>query len=198
MTHAFQPPQRSAERSFVGSDLRHGPDSEQALTGPPGETPLASVGTVGVFIALGSNLGDRERHLRQALESLEADGTSRVLRCSSLHETAPVGGPPGQGRYLNAAAELWTLHSPHALLESLLAIERLHGRRRDERHAPRTLDLDLLLYGERVICDARLELPHPRMWEREFVMAPLREISDPARLARLRQRLGIAMAAAPE
>ncbi|MCG3128971.1 MAG: hypothetical protein CHACPFDD_03867 [Phycisphaerae bacterium] len=150
---------------------------------------VAGVGVVGVFIALGSNLGDRERHIREGLATLESDGAARVLRCSSLHETEPVGGPPGQGRYLNAVAELWTLCSPHALLDALLAIEARHGRRREERHAARTLDLDLLLYGERVIRDARLEVPHPRMWEREFVLAPLREIADASRLARLRARL---------
>jgi 2-amino-4-hydroxy-6-hydroxymethyldihydropteridine diphosphokinase len=89
-----------------------------------------------------------------------------------------VGGPEGQDRYLNAVAELETALSPRALLQRLLAIERRHGRRRTVRHGPRTLDLDLLLYGDRVINEPELTVPHPRMWERPFVMGPLSEICD--------------------
>jgi 2-amino-4-hydroxy-6-hydroxymethyldihydropteridine diphosphokinase len=93
-----------------------------------------------------------------------------------LHETEPVGGPDGQGPYLNAVAELDTTLSPEALLAWLHEIEQRHGRVRSERWGPRTLDLDLLLYRDLVIDRPELTVPHPRMWERDFVMTPLREI----------------------
>lgn len=136
----------------------------------------------GVYVALGSNLGDREGIIRAALRELAEDGAVRVVRCSTLRETEPVGGPPGQGRYLNAVAELATTLSPRQLLKRLLAIERRHGRERSVANGPRTLDLDLLLYGERVINEDDLVVPHPRMWARPFVMQPLREICDVDRL----------------
>lgn len=135
-----------------------------------------------VFIALGSNLGDRERHIREALAELEQHGSVRLVRCSSLHETEPEGGPPGQGPYLNAVAELETSLPPHALLELMRQIEQRHGRVRSVPNAARTLDLDLLLYGALVIRDERLSLPHPRMWQRAFVLAPLAELCDVERL----------------
>lgn len=133
----------------------------------------------GVFVALGSNLGDRERHIRAALEELAEAGDVRVIRCSALHETEPVGGPAGQGPYLNAVAEVDTALPPRELLNRLLAVEARHGRRRAERCGSRTLDLDLLLYRERVIDEPELTVPHPRMWERAFVMEPLAEIRAP-------------------
>jgi 2-amino-4-hydroxy-6-hydroxymethyldihydropteridine diphosphokinase len=145
------------------------------------------VATGGVFIALGSNLGDRAQHIRDALRELAEAGDIRVLAVSSLHETDPVGGPPGQPRYLNAAAELATDLEPRALLERMQAIERRHGRERTVRDGPRTLDLDLLLYRDRTIDDPDLCVPHPRMWQREFVLRPLGEICDPTRLAAARR-----------
>jgi 2-amino-4-hydroxy-6-hydroxymethyldihydropteridine diphosphokinase len=133
------------------------------------------------FIALGGNLGDRAATLRSALAALDRTPGVRVVRHSSLHETAPAGGPPGQGPYLNAAAELSVDRSPEELLDVLLAIESAHGRVRAERWGPRTLDLDLLLYGERVITTERLTVPHPRMSERRFVLVPLAEIAADVR-----------------
>src|SRR5512136_3128008 len=94
----------------------------------------------GIYIALGSNLGDRAEHIRTALAELEEQGDIRVLCCSSLHETDPVGGPPGQPRYLNAAAELDTQLPPRALLQRMLAIESRHGRVRQTHNGARTLD----------------------------------------------------------
>jgi 2-amino-4-hydroxy-6-hydroxymethyldihydropteridine diphosphokinase len=136
----------------------------------------------GVFIALGSNLGDRERHIRDALRELDELPGVRVVRSSSLHETGPVGGPAGQPRYLNSIAELHTCLSPPALLERLLEIERRHGRTRIVRHGPRTLDLDLLRYGVVRWRGPDLRVPHPRMWERPFVLEPLRELVDDEQL----------------
>jgi len=130
---------------------------------------------VHAYIALGSNLGDRAAHLRFALDSLAATPGLRVLRTSSFHETAPVGGPPGQGPYLNAAALLETTLSPRALLDTLLAIESQAGRTRSIPNAPRTLDLDLLLYSDVAISEPDLHVPHPRMWGRSFVVQPLSE-----------------------
>ena len=142
----------------------------------PGET--AEPDRVCAYVGLGSNLGDRETTIQAALRDLDAENGVCVVRCSTLHETEPVGGPPGQGRYMNAVAELETALSPRELLERLLAIERRYGRRRTAANGPRTLDLDLLLYGERVINEPDLVVPHPRMWQRPFVMQPLEELCD--------------------
>jgi len=130
----------------------------------------------GVFIGLGSNLGDRAAHIYQALHELTERGDIRVLACSPLHETEPVGGPPGQPMYLNAVAELDTALGPRELLARLLEIEQRHGRQRSVPNGPRTLDLDLLLYRDQVVTEPDLIVPHPRMWQREFVMRPLDEI----------------------
>lgn len=136
-----------------------------------------------VFIALGSNLGDRARHLQDALRELAEAGDILVLRCSSFHDTAPVGGPPDQARFLNAVAEIATRLSPRELLTRLQALEQRHGRTREVFHGPRTLDLDLLLYRDCVVNEPDLHVPHPRMWERAFVVQPLSEICDLPHLA---------------
>jgi 2-amino-4-hydroxy-6-hydroxymethyldihydropteridine diphosphokinase len=129
------------------------------------------------YIALGSNLGDRQALLEQALKALRQHPAIAVLRVSSFLETEPVGGPAGQGRYLNAAAALDTTLSAEDLLHHLLEIERSLGRVRGERFGPRTIDLDLLLY-DNLTCETRdLTLPHPRMHQRHFVLAPLAEIA---------------------
>lgn len=143
----------------------------------------------GVYVGLGSNLGDREAAIRAALRDLEQGSDTRVVRCSTLYETDPVGGPPGQPRYLNAVAELETTLAPRELLDLMLEIERRHGRRRSVPNGPRTLDLDLLLYGERAIDEPGLTVPHPRMWQRPFVTRPLEEICDAAALAAHREML---------
>jgi len=129
------------------------------------------------FIALGSNLGDRRAHLDQGLLHLRQRPGVVVQRVSSWYETAPVGGPAGQGRYLNAVAQLATDLEPLALLAVLLDVEQQLGRVRGERFGPRTLDLDLLLYEDRVLETEALVLPHPRLAERRFVLEPFAEIA---------------------
>jgi 2-amino-4-hydroxy-6-hydroxymethyldihydropteridine diphosphokinase len=136
--------------------------------------------SVVAFIGLGSNLGDREANLREAIKRLAELPETRLLRQSSFIETAPVDAPAGSGSFLNGVAMLQTKLEPRSLLQGLLAIERDLGRDRNgqPRNAPRTLDLDLLLYGDRVINEPDLVVPHPRMSEREFVLWPLLQIAS--------------------
>lgn len=122
------------------------------------------------WIGLGSNLGDRRRHLRGAVAEMAQIGRLRAV--SPLYETEPVG-LRDQPPFLNAVARLDTALTAAALLEALLAIEAAHGRLRAERFGPRTLDLDLLFYGDAVIRAPGLEVPHPRMHVRRFVLEPL-------------------------
>ena len=131
------------------------------------------------YIGLGSNLGDREAHLRAALQALRDAGVV-ILRTSRFVETLPAG-KTDQPNFLNAAAALSTDLSARDLLNLLLRIERSLGRVRAERWGPRTLDLDLLLYNGKVIREPGLEVPHPRMHERRFVLEPLAEIAPDAR-----------------
>lgn len=134
---------------------------------------------VTAFVALGANLGDAAQALRGAIKALEGTAGVRVLRASSLYRTAPIdsSGPD----YLNAVAEVATTLGAPDLLDALQAIEQAAGRKRPYRNAPRTLDLDVLLYGDARIDSARLTVPHPRMGERAFVLVPLAEIA-PARV----------------
>jgi 2-amino-4-hydroxy-6-hydroxymethyldihydropteridine diphosphokinase len=130
--------------------------------------------TARVAIALGSNLGDRERYLREAVEALREFLSS--LRASSFHDTAPVG-VGEQPRFLNAAVVGETSLDPRALLTRLLEIEQRFGRERPHPGAARTLDLDLILYSDEVIDEPGLIVPHPRFRERAFVLGPLAEIA---------------------
>jgi 2-amino-4-hydroxy-6-hydroxymethyldihydropteridine diphosphokinase len=131
------------------------------------------------YIGLGSNLGDRDLNLRRAAEDLGGSPAVTVRALSSFLETEPVGGPP-QGRFLNAAAEVGTSLSARGLLELILEIEDRHGRTRDVRWGPRTLDLDLLLYADLVCAEDDLTVPHSLMHERLFVLEPLCEIAPEA------------------
>ena len=139
---------------------------------------------VTVFVGVGSNMGDRSAHMDHAFRALASTAGIRFLRQSSVHETAPVG-PPGQGPYLNAVAEISSDLSPHALLAALLNIESQRGRdrTREVRFGPRTLDLDMLIWDASLPRFARIDapgltVPHPRMHERSFVLLPLAEL-DP-------------------
>ena len=128
-----------------------------------------------VAIALGSNLGDRRAHLEYAIDALRLDLGN--ISVSSFIETAPVGVGPEHGAYLNAAVVGETRLPARTLLDRLLEIEEERGRARPYPMAPRTLDLDLILYGEEIIDEDGLTVPHPRFREREFVLAPLAEIA---------------------
>lgn len=130
---------------------------------------------VTAYVALGANLGDAARALRDALHRLDQTPGLRLIQASSLYRTAPVdsSGPD----YLNAVAEVATTMSAPDLLHALQAIENAHGRERPYRNAPRTMDLDLLLYGGARIDSPQLTVPHPRMWERAFVLVPLSEVA---------------------
>jgi 2-amino-4-hydroxy-6-hydroxymethyldihydropteridine diphosphokinase len=127
------------------------------------------------FVALGSNVGDRDAHLRAGILAMHAAGL-RVTAASSVWETEPVGGA-GPEWFLNMVVRVETDLSPEAALDALLAIERARGRRRSRPNAPRELDLDLLLLGDQRRASPALTLPHPRMTERAFVLAPLAEIA---------------------
>ena len=127
-------------------------------------------------IALGSNLGDRAGNLRAAVRALAALPQTAVLQCSAVYETAPVDCAPGDDDYLNAAVRLETAMPPALLLGACLGIEAALGRERPFRNAPRTLDLDLILYEGFAQTDPWLTVPHPRAAERAFVCIPLREL----------------------
>jgi 2-amino-4-hydroxy-6-hydroxymethyldihydropteridine diphosphokinase len=127
---------------------------------------------VRAFLALGSNLGDRRARLRDALEHLPD-----VVAVSTVYETDPVGGPPDQGAYLNCVVELRTLRSARELLVAAQAAERAAHRVRLERWGPRTLDVDVLLVGDAQVDEEDLVVPHPRMWDRGFVLVPLAELA---------------------
>jgi 2-amino-4-hydroxy-6-hydroxymethyldihydropteridine diphosphokinase len=134
------------------------------------------------YIGLGSNLGDRRDLIRRAVEALAAVEGVTVVEQSDLYETEPVGGPP-QPKFLNGAVSVETTLTPRQLMDELLAIERALGRTRTAPNAPRTIDLDLLLYGDTVIDEEALRVPHPRMQERWFVLKPLADIAPDARHA---------------
>jgi 2-amino-4-hydroxy-6-hydroxymethyldihydropteridine diphosphokinase len=141
---------------------------------------LDPASAVTAYLGLGSNLGDRRAAMRRAVGLLRAQPGLMVTRTSSLYETDPIGGPPGQAPYLNAVVAVATTLSPQALLSGCLSIENQLGRQRTVRRGPRTLDLDLLLYGNRVEQGPNLFLPHPLMHERRFVLVPLAEIAPEA------------------
>ena len=130
-----------------------------------------------VYIGLGSNLAEPQEQLRAALQTLQGLPDSQLSGCSSLYASDPLG-PADQPRYVNAVAALDTRLEPHALLDQLQRIELEQGRQRKaERWGPRTLDLDILLFGERMLHDERLTVPHYHMQARAFVLYPLAELA---------------------
>ena len=133
------------------------------------------------FVGLGANLGEPRRQVEQGFLDLDAITHTRVMKTSALYRTEPVGFA-AQPRFVNAVAQLETGLPAERLLAELQAIEARHGRERSFPDAPRTLDLDLLLFGNAVIRTAKLEVPHPRMHERAFVLVPLLEIAPQAEI----------------
>ena len=132
-----------------------------------------------VYVSLGSNLGDRAKNIARAVASLNAAGV-KVVKQSSLYRTEPVDAPPQQW-FLNCALEAETQLLPRQLLRVVREVERALGRRRMVERGPRTIDIDILLYGSSCIRSADLEIPHPRMAARRFVLAPLAEIAPALR-----------------
>ena len=131
------------------------------------------------YIALGSNLGVPEDHLSGALDAIGGLPDTTLDKTSRWYRTAPIGGPPDQPDFLNAVCRIDTRLAPYDLLHALQCIEQDFGRVRLERWGPRTLDLDIILYGDRVQNDPELTLPHPRAHERAFVLVPLADL-DPS------------------
>jgi len=130
---------------------------------------------VRTFLALGSNLGDRWRYLRDAVDALDA--LDHVVGKSAVYETEPQGGPSGQSSYLNCVVELDTTLTPRQLLQVCHRLEAAAQRVRAERWGPRTLDVDILLVGDLEVNEPDLQIPHPRMWERRFVLQPLADLA---------------------
>jgi 2-amino-4-hydroxy-6-hydroxymethyldihydropteridine diphosphokinase len=124
---------------------------------------------------MGSNLGNRRGNIKKALDYLGKTKGIKIKKCSPIYETEPMGGPP-QDKFLNAAIKIKTSFSPHSLLRILKKIEKVMGRKSTVRFGPRVIDLDILLYADKIINRKDLVIPHPRMFAREFVLRPLREI----------------------
>jgi len=127
------------------------------------------------YLGIGSNLQDRRRHIKLAIQKLKKLKDTKVIKVSRLYETNPVGGPAGQGKFLNAALKIKTTLPPLNLLKSIQRIEQELGRIKTLRYGPRTIDLDILFYGKRVIRRRELKIPHPEVFRRQFVMRPLLE-----------------------
>ncbi|MBI4115711.1 MAG: 2-amino-4-hydroxy-6-hydroxymethyldihydropteridine diphosphokinase [Candidatus Omnitrophica bacterium] len=128
-----------------------------------------------VFLGIGSNLGDRSSYLNAARELIENLPRTHFLRASTAIETEPIGGPP-QGKFLNAVWEVKTRLSPKELMNELLEIEKRLGRNRGERNIPREIDMDILFFGNEIIEEEELTIPHARLHERAFVLAPFCEL----------------------
>jgi 2-amino-4-hydroxy-6-hydroxymethyldihydropteridine diphosphokinase len=133
------------------------------------------------YLGLGSNLGDRRQHLAEAVRRLHGGPALQVVKISSVYESSPVG-VAAQPDFLNLVVQVATTHAPQELLAECLRLETDLGRERRERWGPRTIDIDLLLYGDVLIHDESLTVPHPRMRERSFVLAPLAEIAPGLKL----------------
>jgi 2-amino-4-hydroxy-6-hydroxymethyldihydropteridine diphosphokinase len=145
------------------------------------------------YVSIGTNLGDRMAYLDFAVRAIGALPDTRVDALSPIFETDPVG-PPPQGAYLNAVARIATSLAPRELLDALLAIERDAGRERGARNAARTLDLDVLLYGDRLLDEPGLVVPHPRLAERAFILEPLAALAP----ALIHPLLGMSIASLAE
>ncbi|MDD5059778.1 MAG: 2-amino-4-hydroxy-6-hydroxymethyldihydropteridine diphosphokinase [Candidatus Omnitrophica bacterium] len=128
------------------------------------------------YLGIGSNLGNRRKNIKLAIKKISALKENRIIKEARLFETLPVGGPSGQPDYLNTALKIKTNIPPLTLLKKLKKIEIEMGRVPSVRFGPRIIDLDILLYGDKVINSRKLTIPHPRMFKRDFVLKPLKEV----------------------
>ena len=128
------------------------------------------------YLGIGSNLGNRKKNIELAVSKVNALKDTQVLKISRIIESQPQGGPAGQRKFFNGALKIKTDLSPLLLLKNLKKIENELGRKKAARFGPRPIDLDILFYGDRVISSQKLTIPHPRMFEREFVLKPLLEV----------------------
>lgn len=128
------------------------------------------------YLGIGSNLGNRRKNINTAVKEINDLKDTKVIRLSKMIETKPIGGPLGQGKFLNAALKIETGLAAFTLLKELKMIETKLGRNKQVRWGPRTIDLDILFYSDKVINSKNLKVPHPRISEREFVIKPLLEI----------------------
>mgnify|MGYP001608041410 CR=1 FL=1 len=128
------------------------------------------------YLGVGSNLGERQRNIRLAIKKINALEKTKVIKVSKIIETEPVGGPRGQGKFLNACLKIRTALSILTLLKKLQNIEKELGRKKTIRWGPRTIDLDILFYGDKIINRKDLKIPHSKVFEREFVIKPLLEV----------------------
>ena len=129
-----------------------------------------------VYIGIGSNLGDKAGNCRRAVEVILADARNRIVQCSPFYQTEPVG-KKEQDWFINGVSAMETSMEPAELLEFLMGVEKMMGRVRRERWGPRVIDLDILIFGQEVINKEGLQIPHPRLHERRFVLVPLRDIA---------------------
>jgi len=127
------------------------------------------------YIGIGSNSGDKKKNIRSVVNKIDDLKNTKVIKLSKIIETEPIGGPP-QGKFLNAALKIKTGLSCFGLLKELKQIEKALGRKRTVRYGPRAIDLDILFFGDRLISSKCLEVPHPKIFEREFVIRPLLDI----------------------
>lgn len=128
------------------------------------------------YLGIGSNIGNRRRNIKAAIEKINSLRNTKVLKASSFIETDPIGGVLNQGKFLNAAIKIYTRFPPLILLKRLKNIEKCLGRKRGVRFGPRIIDLDILLYAGKIINKRNLSIPHARMFEREFVIKPLLQV----------------------
>jgi 2-amino-4-hydroxy-6-hydroxymethyldihydropteridine diphosphokinase len=129
------------------------------------------------YLGIGSNLGNRRKNIKLAVRRIEALEHTKVIKLSKIIETGPVGGPSGQGKFLNAALKIKTDLVPATFLKKIKNIEKELGRTKTVRFGPRTIDIDILLYGDKIINRKGLKIPHPRIFERDFVIKPLLDIA---------------------
>lgn len=128
------------------------------------------------YLGIGSNLGDRRKNISSAIKKIKALKDTKVIKVSRLIETEPVGGPAGQPKFLNGALKIKTNLPPLTLLKEIKKIEKELGRAKTVRYGPRVIDLDILLYADKIIKSKALTIPHPKMFIRDFVIRPLSEI----------------------